>query len=64
MSWDSFLYLIYFLVAARVVSMLWKDYMERDCPFCKKKVPKAASVCSFCGRDIPIIETIWSGGTK
>lgn len=60
MSWNEFTYLFYFFVAVYFARAIYDDYVSRDCPYCKKKVPKAASVCSFCGREIPVVETIFS----
>ncbi|MFA6221449.1 MAG: hypothetical protein WC647_03970 [Desulfomonilaceae bacterium] len=58
---DCFYYVVVFLIVINIAYAIWKDYMHRECPFCKAKIPKAASVCSHCSRDVPVIETGWLG---
>jgi predicted amidophosphoribosyltransferase len=56
-DWDQLTVIFWVFVALYFVRMLYDEYMQRECPYCKKKVPKAASVCSYCSREIPVIET-------
>lgn len=31
---------------------VWHYNLERDCPYCRKHISRAATVCPACGRDI------------
>jgi hypothetical protein len=41
----------------RIADVALSNERERDCPFCAERIKRAAVICRFCGRDVPVPPT-------